>query len=90
MQHTNIIVSGKVQGVSYRRFVQMWAESIGLFGWCRNLDDGSVEVVIEGDKEKIDALICKLKEGPEFSHVTDVVVLDKSKLFGYSSFEIRR
>jgi len=67
-------VFGLVQGVNYRYFVQRHAEASGLTGYARNLDDGSVEVFAEGEKEKLEQLIAKLKVGPRAAHVERVDV----------------
>ena len=68
------VVYGLVQGVNYRYFAQRHAESIGLNGYVQNLDDGSVEVLAEGDKGKLEQLIAKLKAGPRAAHVERVDV----------------
>ena len=68
------VVYGLVQGVNYRYFVQRHAEAIGLTGYAKNLDDGSVEVFVEGEKEKLAQLIAKLKVGPRAARVEGVEV----------------
>lgn len=68
----NIFVSGLVQGVFFRDHTQRWATSLNLTGWVRNLRDGRVEVLAEGDKEKIEELISRLKGGPPLSQVDRV------------------
>ena len=70
----HIFVSGRVQGVFFRDHTQRWASSLHLTGWVRNLIDRRVEVLVEGDKEKIENLIRKLEEGPPFAHVERVEV----------------
>ncbi|UCC41829.1 MAG: acylphosphatase [Candidatus Aminicenantes bacterium] len=70
----NIFVSGLVQGVFFRDHTQRWATSLNLTGWVRNLRDGRVELLAEGDKEKIDELISRLEEGPPLSQVDRVDV----------------
>lgn len=82
------VVYGLVQGVNYRYFVQRHAESIGLTGYARNLDDGNVEVVAEGDKEKLAQLIAKLEAGPRAAHVERVEVEWLKYSGRYSSFDI--
>jgi len=67
-------VYGLVQGVNYRYFVQRNAESLGLTGCVRNLDDGNVEVVAEGDKDKLLELIARLEVGPRAARVERVEV----------------
>jgi len=69
-----IFVSGRVQGVFFRDHTQRWAVSLSLKGWVRNLPDGRVECVVEGDKEQIETLIARVKEGPPMANVTDAEV----------------
>lgn len=66
------IVSGRVQLVMYRDFVQRKASGLGLTGYVKNLPDGTVRVVAEGTRAKLDQLIAKLHEGSLLSDVTDV------------------
>lgn len=70
----HVFVSGRVQGVFFRDHTQRWAVSLGLKGWVRNLYDGRVEVVAEGEKPKIDDLISLLKGGPPRARVEEVEV----------------
>lgn len=70
----HIFVSGQVQGVFFRDNTRRWASSLELKGWVRNLTDGRVEVLVEGDKDKIEALVVQLREGPPMSHVENVEV----------------
>ncbi|UCE42138.1 MAG: acylphosphatase [Candidatus Aminicenantes bacterium] len=67
-----ILISGRVQGVFYRDNTRRWASSMGLSGWVRNLPDGRVEALVEGEKEKIQSLERKLREGPPLSRVESV------------------
>lgn len=67
-----ILISGKVQGVFYRDHTQRWASSMRLSGWVRNLADGRVEALVEGEKEQIEDLERKLKKGPPLSRVENV------------------
>ena len=68
----HIWISGKVQGVFYRDNTRRWALSMGLSGWVRNLPDGRVEVLVEGEKNSIESLERKLKKGPPLSRVEDI------------------
>ena len=81
-------VSGLVQGVNYRYFVQRHAEAIGLTGYARNLEDGSVEVLAEGEKDKLAQLIAKLKAGPRAARVERVDVEWGEYSGKYREFEI--
>lgn len=68
----HVFVSGRVQGVFFRDHTRRWAASLGLAGWVKNLRDGRVEVVAEGEREKLDDLIARLRQGPPTAEVTDV------------------
>ena len=89
MHQVNLIVTGKVQGVSYRRFTKTWADHFNLKGWCKNLDTGQVEITAEGSKEDIDNLINKLSEGPPLSKVDDIKMTHQLKISGFTSFTIK-
>ena len=65
-------MSGRVQGVGFRWFVQTNAIRLGLRGWTRNLDDGSVEVYAIGSVEQQDELSGLLRKGPPLSEVRGV------------------
>jgi acylphosphatase len=67
-----VTVSGRVQGVGYRAFAVRVATQRGLVGGVRNLDDGRVELEVEGLKDSILALLGELKVGPPASRVTTV------------------
>lgn len=74
MTQAHILIKGKVQGVGYRQFVKAQASKQVLTGWVQNLPDGSVEAIIQGEKEKIDALIAMCKIGPFMADVKDIEV----------------
>ncbi len=88
------IVTGRVQGVSYRYFTQQAARELELTGWVRNLTDGSVEVQVAGDDLILERLRQRLREGPRFGRVDDLAEepLDVDQLvrdLGHRGFEIR-
>jgi acylphosphatase len=72
-----LIVSGRVQGVGYRAFVEDQAEARGLSGWVRNRRDGSVEAVLHGATAAVDAAIAACRRGPPAAVVTAVAVRDE-------------
>jgi len=82
-----VVVSGRVQGVCYRAFTQEAAHGLGLVGWVRNLPDGSVQVEIEGPREKVEKLLDRLRIGPPRASVTDLNVTWKSAA-GHAGFVI--
>ena len=66
------VVRGRVQGVFFRAFVRRWAYQLKLSGYVRNLPDGAVEVVVEGERPDLEKLLEYLKEGPPASQVAEV------------------
>ena len=69
-----IVVRGRVQGVFFRAETRDRARSLGLSGWVRNVPDGSVEAVFEGDRDRIDSILEWCRRGPGFAEVEDVEV----------------
>jgi acylphosphatase len=69
-----VLISGLVQGVSFRDACRRTAERQGVSGWVRNLPDGSVEAVFEGPAEAVDALVEWSRHGPRLAVVKDVRV----------------
>jgi len=67
-------VSGRVQGVAYRAFARQAALHWKLTGGVRNLEDGRVEVVVEGARPDVDAFFGELKQGPPTAFVTDIQI----------------
>lgn len=70
----HIWVSGKVQGVFFRAHTEDKANSLGLSGWVRNLPDGRVEILAQGQKDKVDELIKWCHKGPPYARVSNVKV----------------
>ncbi|HEU4683981.1 MAG TPA: acylphosphatase [Nitrospira sp.] len=84
-----ILVSGRVQGVGYRAFALRVATSKALLGTVCNLDDGRVELEVEGAKDRIDALVEELRVGPPASRVSDVQVEWGSATGRFGDFRVR-
>jgi len=76
MRRIRAIITGRVQGVSYRASTASEGRRIGIVGWVRNRADGSVELEAEGSEETISALIAWCHEGPPSAEVTRVAVED--------------
>jgi acylphosphatase len=76
MIRKHLRITGKVQGVWYRAWFADQAQALGIDGWVRNRADGSVEAVVQGPSEMIDAILMKAREGSPASRVADVVVSD--------------
>ena len=75
MKYKHIIISGKVQNVSFREFVWKHAVALGsLSGYVRNTAEGNVEIVVQGEENKINKLIAYCKKGPLLADVRDVKI----------------
>jgi acylphosphatase len=82
-----LAISGRVQGVGYRMYMERKARGLGVTGWVRNRRDGSVEAMVQGTPEMIAAIIDWARHGPPGALVTD---LKESAGSGdYESFETR-
>jgi acylphosphatase len=84
----HLIVHGKVQGVFFRDSTREAAENEGVSGWAANRDDGSVEAVLEGPPDAVEAVIGFCRMGPMSAEVTSVDVTEEESE-GLSGFEIR-
>ncbi|MBN1479930.1 acylphosphatase [candidate division KSB1 bacterium] len=84
----HIIVKGRVQGVGFRFYTLYKARSLGLVGTVRNLVNGDVKVIVEGEKSTILALIKELRIGPMHATVKDVVVNFEEFQNEFASFQI--
>ena len=87
--HINIVVTGKVQGVFFRASAMEQALDLGITGFVRNQNDGSVYLEAEGDPDKLDELVAWCKKGSQFSRV-DQVEVNHSAVEEFSEFTIKR
>lgn len=85
-----LIVQGTVQGIFFRQFVKEHADKLGLLGFVRNLTNGNVEIVAEGEKEQIERLIGFVKEGPKHSQIRNVQVEERKWSGDFKVFKIIR
>ena len=85
----NIVLQGLVQGVGFRYFVMRHALRLGLNGFARNLDNGDVEIQIEGKRSLIEELLKELNVGPRSAHVAKMKVEWKDADRNCKGFEIR-
>ncbi len=76
MRRARAIVTGRVQGVSFRATTCSEARRLGVAGWVRNLPDGSVELEAEGDDDRVAALLVWCEHGPPGARVVNVVVTE--------------
>ena len=85
----HVYVSGTVQGVFFRDFTWRHAEQYRLTGWVRNLRDGRVEAVAEGDAERIERWLADLRQGPPSGRVDNIEVVRNEPEEGLGGFEVR-
>jgi acylphosphatase len=82
------VVRGKVQGVFFRDSAVSRAHELGVLGWVRNADDGSVQVHAEGPTAAVDKLVAFLEEGPPAAQV-EAIELELAKVEGHEQFAVR-
>lgn len=82
-------VYGVVQGVGFRYHTQQKATDLGLTGYARNLDDGSVEVLACGTQDRVEQLLAWLRNGGPRSARVDRVLVEPRGVGGYKGFSIR-
>lgn len=85
-QRIRLYVTGKVQGVFFRQTLKTVADKNGIFGWVKNLPDGRVEAVLEG--ENLDSLVKWAHRGPANSQVDDVEMCDETFTGEFSKFDV--
>jgi acylphosphatase len=85
------LISGRVQGVGFRRFTERVALELNLSGWVRNLDDGRVEALAQGPAAALTTFEARLKTGPAHGHVENVVIRCLHKpVMNISGFTLRK
>ena len=84
----HVIITGKVQGVCFRMATKQEAEKHGVTGWVRNIIDGSVEAIFEGEKESIDLMLAWCWEGPPAAMVKKVETVWEEHKNEFQTFQI--
>jgi len=87
LKRAKVIVHGAVQGVFFRADARDRARSLGLAGWVRNVPDGTVEAVFEGDDERVGSMVEWCRRGPVGARVEEIEV-DWSEPEGEQGFSI--
>ena len=88
MKRVHVRVRGRVQGVFFRAEARDRAESLGLAGWVRNAENGSVEAVFEGGDERVQSMVEWCRRGPAGARVEDVEV-EPGEPTGETGFHVR-
>jgi acylphosphatase len=82
-------IRGRVQGVSFRYYALQEAQSVGLIGWVRNLWDGRVEALFEGDEGAVNHMIQWCRSGPSMAVVEEVDIIWEEPTSEFSNFRVR-
>lgn len=88
-KNLHVIISGRVQGVGFRYFVQGKANSLDITGWVRNRWDGTVEVMAQGEKNNLESFLSLLKRGPSGANVTNLNVEWLESSDEFTEFKVR-
>jgi acylphosphatase len=86
--HYDIRVTGRVQGVFYRASARLEAVKLGLVGYARNEEDGSVQAEAEGEKESLDRFVAWCRQGPRHALV-EAVEVTPGPVKGFPGFTVR-
>ncbi|MFC5139200.1 acylphosphatase [Actinomycetospora rhizophila] len=86
MQSKHIVVHGRVQSVFFRAAAEEEARRLGVGGWVRNRDDGTVEMVVEGEDDAVEQMVAWAREGSSQARVSGVDVTDTEPQ-GHRTFE---
>lgn len=88
-KRVHVFISGKVQGVWFRAYTKEEADRLGLKGWVRNLPDGRVEAVFEGDEQAVEEMVRWCHKGSPMSRVERVEVQEEPYRGEFEDFSIR-
>ena len=89
-RRVSLRIRGKVQGVFFRESARIEATRLGLTGWVRNRDDGSVEAVAEGEQAALEEFIRWCHRGPQAARVTDVERSESESTGEFRAFTVER
>jgi acylphosphatase len=84
------LVSGRVQGVGFRYFVMRHAQAENICGYVRNLNDGRVEFLLQGDADSVYRVLGQIRLGPDYARVSELILDDCDEIAGITEFVIRR
>ncbi len=87
--HLRMVVTGRVQGVFFRGAAAAQARALGIGGYARNLNDGTVEIVAEGARQALETMVAWAHRGPSAAHVEEVQVEWGEVLETFNEFKVR-
>lgn len=88
MKRVKVIVHGLVQGVGFRYHTRVEANRLGVRGYVKNLANGTVEFIAEGDPDPVDALVAWAEQGPPSSQVDRIEVMEQTPLGNFQIFSV--
>ena len=88
-KRVRVLVSGRVQGVFYREYLRRRAAALAVSGWVKNLPDGRVEAVFEGEEEAVREAVDYAREGPPFARVSGLRATAEPVSGERGPFEVR-
>lgn len=84
-----LFITGSVQGIFFRQFIKEHADKNSVKGYIRNLEDGRIEIFLEGDSENVEAMSSICKRGPQHAHIRKIE--EKPEIFqDFKEFKILR
>jgi len=85
-------ITGRVQGVGFRHFTRQNARELGISGWVKNLKNGEVEAVLEGDVKNVDEMMKRLKSGPVAARVDELNEVERKEISdqSFDGFTVKR
>ncbi len=89
MKRVHVIISGRVQGVFFRAETQRAATGLKLTGWVRNLHDGRVEAVFEGEDANVDKMLAWCQHGPPAARVQEVIINNQPYTGEFRNFGVK-
>lgn len=89
MKRMHVFISGRVQGVFFRADTQRAAVGLSLTGWVRNVPDGRVEAVFEGEDTNVDKMLAWCHHGPPAARVNEVIINEEPYRGKFKHFDIK-
>jgi acylphosphatase len=89
MKRVHVYISGRVQGVFFRAETQRTAKGFNLKGWVRNIADGRVEAVFDGDDANVDKMLAWCHIGPPAARVEEVITEEESFIGEFRDFNVK-
>ena len=89
MKRVHVYISGRVQGVFFRAETQRAAKGFNLTGWIRNISDGRVEALFEGEDESVDKMLDWCHIGPPAARVEEVLITEEPYTGEFHDFSIK-